>query len=214
MPATFYKTDSIPNSVAGDLSYPRPVDTIVIDSNGEAWRSTDASTARYVPLSAAAVNVAVTTSEVTNTNTETVFSTGTYTIPANRLQAGTVITVVAAVTVTGVAAADTLRLRVRIGGASGTVLALSPAIAVAANDTAFITCTAVVRTAGATGTVIGSALGAGPDAPSAVGYGWSSVGTSTTLDTTATQAVVCTATWSATSASNVARLDVFNVILS
>lgn len=148
---------------------------------------------------------------VTNTNAETVFSTGTFSVPANYLEAGDVIIVTASGTCPATNAMDTLIIRIRIGGVAGTLIAVSPTIDVANGDDFTITATATVRTAGASGTVIGCALGHGPDAPSTVALAWGFAGAQAALDTTIAQAVVCTAQWSAASTGDVVRLQQYNL---
>lgn len=148
---------------------------------------------------------------ITNTTAETVFSTGTFTIPANYLEAGDVILVTAAGTCPSTNGADTLIIRIRIGGVAGTIIAQSPTIDVADNDDFVAYAQATVRTAGASGTLVGCALGQGPDAPSTVALAWGFAGAQAALNTTAGQAAVCTAQWSAGSTADQVRLDVFTV---
>lgn len=212
MAATFYKSDSIPASVAGVLTYARAVDTIVIDSNGMAWRSTSASTASYVPLGVGTLEVATAASSGhTGTVAETVFSTGTYTIPADLLSAGVSGHLQVSGLCTNAVEGTALTLRVRIGGVAGTALCVSMTQNMTTNDVFSMDCRFTVRTAGATGTVIGSGTGFIGPASTPMG-GFSYNGTSTAIDTTATQALVCTAQWTVADASSV-RLDQFVLTL-
>lgn len=50
--AVYYISPGVPASVASSLLIPRPVGTLVLDSSGDLWRSTNASVATYVRLGA------------------------------------------------------------------------------------------------------------------------------------------------------------------
>lgn len=211
MAATFYKSDSIPASVAGDLTYARAVDTIVIDSNGTPWRSTNATTATYEILGTALVNASVAASTaITGTLAETAFDTS-YTIPANRLSAGTVINFYAQGIATSTVGATTLTCRVRIGGVAGTLITRTQTVDAVDNDIFVMQGTITVRTAGAAGTIVGSGMGGIGQTAMAPMY--ATFVASTAVDTTTTQVLTATAQWSAADAST-CRLDIFNVWLS
>ncbi len=147
-------------------------------------------------------------SALTASSTETTFSTGTVTLPANNLGAGSVIRFRAQVIATATNSTDTLTVKVKIGS---TVIATTGAVDVANNDIAYIEGCLIVRTAGASGTAVATGV---------VGLGAEGTVTakpfklaSTTLDTTAAQAVTVSGQWSTTSGSNSCRLDVFTVEL-
>jgi hypothetical protein len=150
------------------------------------------------------VSVAASTA-VTNTVTETAFDTA-YTIPANALRPGDVIRVVAQAIATATNSTDTLNLKLRLGT---TAILATGAVDVANSDIGLICADIVVRTIGASGTMVAAGL---------TGLGASGTGTgkvtnlaSTTLDTTAAQSVNVSATWSVANAGNSCRLDVMNV---
>lgn len=142
---------------------------------------------------------------ITNTTTETAFSTAV-TIPANFLKAGDIIRVRAQGIATSTNSTDTLDLQLRLGT---TDILATGAVDVANNDLGFIDADIVIRTIGASGTIVA----AGHTALGAAGTVTAKpkLLASTTLDTTAAQSVNVSATWSVASASNSVRLDVMNV---
>lgn len=151
-------------------------------------------------------NIAAASSAVTNTNTETAFSNGSVTIPANTLKVGDVIRVRAQGIATATNSTDTLTVRLMIGTDA---VATTGAVDVANNDIFLIDATIVVRTIGASGTYT---------ATGTVSLGASGTVTakafflaSTAIDTTAAQTLAVKATWSVASASNSVRMDVFLV---
>lgn len=151
-------------------------------------------------------NIAAASSAVTNTITETTFSNGSVTIPANTLKVGDVIRVRAQGIATSTNSTDTLTVRSLIGT---DVLATTGAVDVANNDIFTIDVTMVVRTIGATGTFVAFgdvSIGAGGTVTRKSVY----LG-STTIDTTAAATLTVKATWSVASASNSCRLDVLTV---
>jgi hypothetical protein len=143
---------------------------------------------------------------VTSTSTETAFDASAFTLPANFLRAGDVIKISYQGIATATNSTDTLKARLFIGS---TVISDTGALDVANNDIFVGSATLVIRTAGSTGTVVGE--------------GWTNIGTpgtstsrgfnlaSTTIDTTATQAISLKGTWSTTNAGNSARSDIFTV---
>lgn len=145
---------------------------------------------------------------ITNTNTETTFSNGSYAIPAGSLRAGDVIHVRARVFVVGENGTDTHRIRIYLGTAPIT-LADSAALQLAANDVVTFDLFLTVRTVGATGTVI---------ATGTLQYSISGTFTtkgvtlaSTTLDTTVANTLAVKSLASAASTGNQVRLDEFLV---
>lgn len=144
---------------------------------------------------------------VTNTTTQTNFDT-LATLPASTLRAGDVIRVRGQAIATSTNSTDTLNLILRLG--TTTVLATG-AVDVANNDIGYIEADIVIRTVGASGTMVA----AGSTALGAVGTATllPRLLASTTIDTTAALNIAISATWSVASASNSVRLDVFNVQL-
>jgi len=145
-------------------------------------------------------------------NVEAVIGSGTITIPANTLGAGDVVRFAAHVEIPTTVSTDTLRLRVRVGGLTGTAIYDTTAIDVANNDYATINGQLTFRTVGAAGTakaVVNARLLMGAtDAATA---------TQTTavssIDTTSALTVVVTAVWS-TQSANVAKLTQLNATVN
>lgn len=142
---------------------------------------------------------------VSNTTAETAFDKS-YTIPANTLAAGDVITIKGWARATATNSTDTLNIKLKIGS---TIIVASGALDVANDDMVYFEATLVVRTIGASGTFV---------ATGTVTIGTAGTATvksfyvaSTTIDTTATQAITVTATWSVANSGNSVRLDILNV---
>lgn len=147
-------------------------------------------------------------SAVTNTVTATAFDLS-YTVAANTLKAGDVLRIKFQGIATATHSTDTLAIELKIG--SVTVLSLA-AVDVADNDIFEGAMDVVVRTVGASGTIV--AHGVAPVIGAAgTATGRSRYLASSTLDTTADEAVTVVATWSVASASNSCRLDVLTVEL-
>lgn len=139
---------------------------------------------------------------ITNTTAETTFSNGTVTIPKNSLTAGDVIRIRAQGIAPATNSTDTLNIKLKVGT---TVIAQTGALDVANNDIFLIDANIVIRTVGATGTL--------------VAYGTVSIGTpgtatvktfnlaSTTIDTTVDQTLTVTATWSVANAGDTVQMD-------
>ena len=146
-------------------------------------------------------------SAVTNTTTETNFDTN-FTIPANTLKAGDVLRVRAQAIATATNSTDTLNLKLKLGS---TAVLATGAVDVANNDVGYIEADVVIRTIGASGTLVAT----GVTALGVEGTVTAKPGklASTTIDTTAATACAISATWSVASASNSCRLDVFDVQL-
>lgn len=150
----------------------------------------------------------VASNAVTNTTTETDFNQK-YTIPANFLQPGDVLTINAQVIATATNTTDTLTVKLYIGG---TAIVATAAVDVVNNDIAVISATVIIRTIGAAGTYV--AFGQqGLGTPGTVTAKPWNLG-STAIDTTATQVVKVTATWSVANAGDSCRLDGLDIELS
>jgi predicted RecA/RadA family phage recombinase len=145
---------------------------------------------------------------VLNTTTETAFNKSV-TIPAGRLKKGDVIRVRGQGIVTSQNAADTLTVQLKLGGTAGVQIATTGAVDPATNDLVYLEADLVVRTVGVGGTIVATGLQALGTPGTVTGKPF--LKASTVVDTTITQDLVVTATWSAASASNVVRLDIFDV---
>jgi len=142
-------------------------------------------------------------------NTETELTNTLYTIPANRLQVGSVINIRSIVHVVSVNATPTLGTVVRYGPATTAIasrasLVASGADTVAADHVHSYDMYAVVRSLGTAGVLVGGGyflFGAASSSAS-----WTDIGivTAATIDTTVANVVSMSANWSASHASNVA----------
>jgi hypothetical protein len=169
-------------------------------SNGDGTLIKSPSSASHTLYSSVAASAAV-----TNTATETAFDKS-YTIPANTLVVGDVLTIRGEGIATATHSTDTLKITVKIGT---TVLVATALVDVADNDIFDFEVNIEVRTIGASGTF--------------VAYGYTSIGASgtvnpisftkgsTAIDTTATQALTVTAKWSVADVGNSVRLDALDV---
>lgn len=146
---------------------------------------------------------------LSNTVTET--SLGAVAIPANSLKVGDVIRIRFQGIATATNSTDTLTVKLYIGGLSGTALIAEAATDVADNNVFTGEYELVIRTIGATGTVVG--VGTYKSVPAAEGTMTvkDDILASTTIDTTAAQSVSVSGTWSVASSSNSCRLDILNV---
>lgn len=144
---------------------------------------------------------------VSNTVTETDFDKSV-TLPAGTLKAGDVVRVRAQATPTAGNSTNTLNLKLKIGS---TVVLATGAVDVTdgGGDVGYIEADVVVRTAGASGTMVAAGVTA-LGVPGTVTAKPNFLA-STALDTTAAQAVKVSATWSVANAGNSCRLDVLNV---
>lgn len=149
---------------------------------------------------------------VSNTVTETAFSTS-YTIPANTLKNGSVLKIRYQGIATATNASDTLAIKLYIGGLAGTLLHSHTATDVADNDVFSGEYEVIVRSIGATGTIVG--CGTRKNIPAAEGTAAyaDDILASTAIDTTATQLIAVSAQWSAASASDSCRLDFLRIEL-
>lgn len=147
---------------------------------------------------------------ISNTITETAFSTS-YTIPAKTLAPGQLLRIKWQGIATATNATDTLAIKVYIGGITGTLLFTHAATDVANNDIFSGQYELIVRTVGASGTLVG--FGTGKSVPAAEGTATykDDILASTAIDTTTSKAIAISATWSVASASNSVRLDFLSV---
>lgn len=154
--------------------------------------------------------VAVAESTAGTGTTEAVFSTGTYTIAADRCGAGTVIEFDVGIYVTGQNSTDTQTFAVRLGGVAGDVIITTGAQAFDADESATLTGRIVVRTGGATGTCVANSLFAGVVATTPIA-GNALTDEITGVDFTGDLDLVVTHDASTSDAGNTATLRCFNV---
>lgn len=147
------------------------------------------------------------------TETLTTFSTGVYTIPANRLRVNTRVRIRAVGRVTAATGAETHVLAVTF---AGTAIMLTGDIDPAANDVFMIDAEFTVRAIGATGTIVGAGVvRSGPQAAAAtthlIATGTGATSTST-IDTTAASVLgIALDRQAAATDGDSMRLDAFNV---
>lgn len=159
-------------------------------------------------------NVAASTA-LSNTTSETMFST-MLTIPANTLKAGTVLKIRYQGIATATNSTDTLAIKLYIatvttaGSITGTALISAAAVDVADNNTFSGEAVVVIRTAGASGTLVADAKYKTTAAEGTATIK-DDITASTTIDTTVAQYVGVSGTWSVASASNSCRLDIMVV---
>jgi hypothetical protein len=142
---------------------------------------------------------------VTGTASETTFSNGSFTIPANTLYAGEIIEIEGQGTNTSGNAADTLTVKLYIGA---TAICTTAAFNVTdgGGDIFYFRARVCVRDIGATGHIVAAgvqSIGV-PATATALPFFLAS----TAVDTTAAQTIAVKATWSSSSGSNSCRLDV------
>lgn len=154
-------------------------------------------------------NTAASTAVTGSTTAEQLFDVG-YTIPANTLKAGTMVRVRAQGIATGTQANDTVAYKLYIGGSGGTAIISAAATDAANNDTFQMEATIVCRTAGATGTLVATGTYKVSSAEGTMTVK-DDITASTTVNTTANQAISVTATWSAANGTNTCRLDILTV---
>lgn len=152
-------------------------------------------------------------SAITASSTETLFDTS-YSIPANALVEGQLIKIKYQGICTATNGTDTFAAVLRIGGVAGTALYTHTATDVANNNIFLGEYNLIIRTVGASGTVVG--WGWGKNVPAAEGTITfrDDFLASTTIDTTAAQVVGVTGQFSSTNAGNSARLDFMSVELA
>lgn len=150
---------------------------------------------------------------VSNTTTETLFDQYC-TIPAKHLQPGQLIRIRYQGIATATNSTDTLAIKLYIGGLTGTVL-FSHAATDVANDNVFQgEYELIIRTIGASGTMVG--VGTGKSVPAAEGTMTikDDILASTAIDTTTSKVIGVSATWSVANAGNSCRLDFLRVELA
>lgn len=149
-------------------------------------------------------------SAISNTTTETLFSTQ-YSVPKNSLSAGQLIRIRYQGIATATNSTDTLAIKLYIGGTAGTLLLSHTATDVADNNVFQGEYELIVRTVGASGTIVG--VGTAKSVPAAEGTATykDDILASTAIDTTAAQVIGVSATWSVASASNSVRLDFLRI---
>lgn len=150
---------------------------------------------------------------VSNTTTETLFDQFC-TIPAKHLQPGQLIRIRYQGIATATNSTDTLAIKLYIGGLTGTVL-FSHAATDVANDNVFQgEYELIIRTIGASGTMVG--VGTGKSVPAAEGTMTikDDILASTAIDTTTSKVIGVSATWSVADAGNSCRLDFLRVELA
>lgn len=145
-------------------------------------------------------------SAITNTTTATDFSLS-YTIPANSMKAGDVYRIRGQGIATATNSTDTLAIDLEFGGVDLFTIAAAD---VADNDIFQFDVDVLIRTIGASGTLVANGMASAHGA-AGTATGRSRFKASTTIDTTAAALVVAEATWSVASASNSCRLDCFTV---
>ena len=150
----------------------------------------------------AGIAVAASTA-LTASSTETNFDNSVLTIPANTLRVGDVIRVRAQGIATATNSTDTLTGKIKIGS---TTVVSTGAVDVANNDIFYLEADIVIRTIGASGTLV--AAGAAAIGVEGTVTSKPAKLASTTVDTTAAQTLAVSGQWSTTSASNSCRLDV------
>ena len=150
---------------------------------------------------------------VSNTTTETLFDQFC-TIPAKHLQPGQLIRIRYQGIATATNSTDTLAIKLYIGGLTGTVLFSHAATDVANDDVFQGEYELIIRTIGASGTMVG--VGTGKSVPAAEGTMTikDDILASTAIDTTTSKVIGVSATWSVANAGNSCRLDFLRVELA
>jgi hypothetical protein len=146
----------------------------------------------------------------TNTTTEAMFDKN-YTIPANTLEPGQLIRIRYQGIATATNSTDTLTLVLRIGGLTGTALFTHAAQDVANNDVFSGEFELIIRTIGASGTMVGVGTGKSIAAAEGTVTYKDDILASTTIDTTVAQQIGVTADWSVANAGNSCRLDFLRI---
>lgn len=183
-----------------------------LDRSGNAVLDRGDAVGPSILSSTAYTNVAASTA-LTASSTETLFSTN-YTIPARTLVPGQLIKISYWGIVTASNASDTFASVLRIGGLAGTALYTHTATDATNNDIFLGEYSLIVRTVGASGTIVGWGWGKNVPAVEATTAVRTDVLASTAIDTTIDQVIGITGQFSSTSASNSARLDFISVELA
>lgn len=177
---------------------------------GVAFTSTsaDGDYIQVMPEQNVDINYTTVADSSTDLNTTAVETSWgqTLAIPANSLTAGDILDIGFAAYCVGVNATPTLTAKLYIGS---TNIINSGAVSVIANDTIVGSAQLVIRTAGASGTCIATGY-CSTSATSTVTMKKVLLA-STTIDTTAAQTIDVKGTWSASHASNQAKLSLLRV---
>jgi hypothetical protein len=173
----------------------RQYDHAILHCDGTGW---------HVIQRPATLFCSVAASTAVTASSETDFDQSV-TLGANTLKAGDRIKFRAQVFVTAADASDTLTVRAKIGS---TTIASTGALDATANDVAYIEGEVVIRTSGASGTLVASGVAMIGVEGTATAKPFKLA--STAIDTTAAQAFKCTGQWS-DATGNSCRLDTFTV---
>lgn len=153
------------------------------------------------PGSVLYANTAASTALTNTVSTEQDFDL-TYSIPADTLKVGDVLTIKGHAVVSAQASTDTLTLKLYLGSVA---LLTSAAVDSAVGDVVHFSATVVIRTIGASGTYVAAGvIGNGVPGTATMRPGFVA---STAYDTTAAKTVKVSATWSATSSANTVALQ-------
>lgn len=145
---------------------------------------------------------------IASTSAETVFDTN-YNMPANTLKAGSVVKIRFQGIQTALVGTDTLAFKLYIGGSGGTALITAAATTGVSNGTIQGEEMLICRTAGTTGTFVGTGTYKVISAEGTMTVK-DDIQASTTINTQAAQLITATATFNTTNANSV-RMDVFTV---
>lgn len=153
-------------------------------------------------------NAIAASTAVTNTvSTEQDYDV-TYSLPANTLRAGDILKICGHVVVSAAAGTDTITVKVYVGATAVlTTVALDSTTA----DIVWFEADVIIRTVGASGTMVCRGLSA--NGPAASGTAKPSILASTTIDTTAAKTIKVSSTWSATTATCTSALQSLSVEL-
>lgn len=148
-----------------------------------------------------------------HTNTTTEALAASYTMPANTLFQGAKLRIRFQGIATATNSSDTLTVKLYIGGLTGTALLTSSSTDATDNDVFQGECELTCRTVGATGTFVAVGTFTKVEAASGTATNVVAITASTAIDTTASQVIGVGLDWSAASASDSARIDIFSVEL-
>lgn len=180
---------------------------LALSGKGRLFQFGDASDIGGVwPIMANAATAASTA--ITASSTETAFSTGSFSVPANWLRAGSVIKFSWQGIATATNSTDTLLIKAYV---NSTAVATGTATDVADSDIFAGKAEVAIRTVGASGTFVANATHTKVPAATNVATLTNQITASTTVDTTAAVVVSVKATWSTTSSANSCRLDMFQL---
>lgn len=143
---------------------------------------------------------------LSDSTTETILSTGTYTLPVGALKAGDVLKIRAQGTATATNSTDTLTVKLYVGTEE---ICTTGAVDSANGDIFYIDAMVVVRTSGSSATLVACGVVANGVIGTVTAKPF--LKASASEDLSGAVAVTCKGTWSVASASNSCRLDVFTV---